>query len=171
MASNCPDPESQKAEDPRDHDSLRPSAHGCSPHARVGDSLESYIRRKEEKRTKAPSKGLSRRVGLTSRKGLSPVSKKQKKKNASYQKEKTEFLSDEKNQQCFLCGSTSSLSIHHRRKRGEYVDDPLYFMTLCMMGDFMDQKYPDSNHSHAGGCHGWVEGNKDMARQLKLIVD
>lgn len=145
---------------------------GCSKYARGGkdSDVESWLKSKEEKRTKAAGQGLGRRVGLTSRKGLNPVSKKQKKKNSSYQKEKYEFFQREDNQKCFLCGCLNNLSLHHRKKRGEHVDDALYFMALCMVGNFMDEKYPDSNHSHSGGCHGWTHANGELARELKLII-
>lgn len=105
-----------------------------------------------------------------SRKGLNAVSKKQKKRNTSYQQATKEHYEDEANRKCFFCGATSSLSIHHRRKRGVHTDDPLYFMTLCMMGNYMDEKYPDMNHSHAGGCHGFIEGNKEWSREKGYIV-
>jgi hypothetical protein len=101
---------------------------------------------------------------------LNPVSKKRKKKNVNYKESVESHYADEKNQTCFLCGCSNNLSIHHKKKRGKVLDDEFYFVTLCLIGDYMDRLHPDSNHSHTGGCHGWVEGNKEQAREMKLIL-
>lgn len=148
----------------------RTSSESASPYSRLGKDkdIASWLASKEEKRLKGISKASSGK-GLR-RTRLNPVSKKQKKRNASYEQSKKEFLEKESNQKCYLCGKTSSLSIHHRDKRGDNLDNPLLFLTLCMIGDYMDKEYPDSNHSHSGGCHGWAEGNKETAREMKLIV-
>lgn len=145
---------------------------GRSRYARgsTDSSIAGWLASKEKGQVKPARKGLGRGKGLVSRKGLNPVSKKQKKKNSSYQQATTEHFKDEANQKCFLCGSTEALSIHHRRKRGKHIDDPFYFMTLCMIGDYLDKQYPDMNHSHSGGCHGFVEGNKEWAREKGYIV-
>lgn len=143
-----------------------------NPYSRVGkDSVDAWIRRKEEKRLGKTQSGITRRTGLVSRKGLNPVSKKQKKRNNDYKDAIKEHYEDEANQKCFLCGCSNNLSIHHKKKRGKETSDPFYFVTLCLVGNAMDERYPDSNHSHTGGCHGWVEGNKSIARELKLILD
>lgn len=106
-----------------------------------------------------------------SRKRLNPVSKKHKKRLSGYKESREEFYKDEVNQKCFLCGSVNNLSIHHKKKRGKETDDPFYFVTLCIIGNYMDLEYPDANHSHSGGCHGFIEGNKSIARELGLLLD
>jgi hypothetical protein len=153
------------------NEEIHKSIYGRSRFARdrKDSSIESWLESKDEKKSKPASKGLSRSKGLVSRKRLNPVSKKQKKRNTEYKKAREEFYKDEANQKCFLCGSTSGLSIHHTKKRGNNISDNKHFVTLCLVGDYMDKLYPDANHSHTGGCHGFIEGNKSIARELKLL--
>lgn len=100
---------------------------------------------------------------------LSRKSNKESSRQSKYRKASKEYLED--HPRCELCGNPSSLSIHHKMGRsGEYLWDKSFFMTLCLLGYAMDRAYPDSNHSHTGGCHGWVEANKRLARELKLIL-
>lgn len=127
------------------------------------ENLEQWIKRKEERRAWK----LSPERGRLKRSALKPVSNKQRKKLSVYSKVKAEHLQD--NSSCELCGCTNNLSIHHVAKRGDNLSNKDKFMTLCLMGDYMDQQYPDSNHSHTGGCHGWVEGNKELARKLGYL--
>jgi len=150
--------------------SIQPTpASGSSRFSRVDQSIEDRIKWQEERKLNRSNKGQAGGNGLR-RSRLNPVSKKQKKKQSGYKEAREIFYDSEKNQKCFLCGRTDSLSIHHKKKRGNDIDDPLYFVSLCLVGDFMDRKYPDSNHSHSGGCHSWVEANKSIARELKLIL-
>lgn len=147
------------------------SNQGCSRYSRMGkdSSVASWLASKEEKRTKAASKGLSRGTGFSKGSRLNPVSKKRKKKNVDYKEASESHYSEEKNQRCFLCGKIDNLSIHHKKKRGKYLDDEFYFVTLCIAGSqFMNEKYPDSNP--ADSCHQWVEANKGLAREMKLIL-
>lgn len=166
MATNNAESEGDK----EDKDKDRLSSAGRSPYSRdVTDSdMAEWLKRKEEKQTKTSSFGTAKRSGL-SRTRINPVSKKQKKRNNDYKEATREHYEAEENRKCFLCGCTNNLSIHHRNKRGKETADPFYFITLCLIGGFMDEKYPESNHSHSGGCHGWTEGNKDKARELELI--
>lgn len=70
---------------------------------------------------------------------------------------------------CFRCGSGIRArmrgldwSIHHRRPRGAggsrlpWVNRPANLLTLCGSG--------------VTGCHGWVESNRDRAREEGFLV-
>lgn len=124
---------------------------------------------------KKPSKALSYRQkllnGLIKRKPrsrLKPVSERRSKANEKYAKAKAAYL--KANRTCEICGKDQALSIHHIGGRsGSKLYDPDNFMTLCLIGDYLDRKFPEANHSHAGGCHGFVEGNKDLAREKQWI--
>jgi len=143
----------------------------ANPYSRVGkdESVASWLESKAKRELERSAKRSAGRAGLKRGK-INPVSKKQKKRNSGYKDAMAEHYSEEENQKCAMCGCRNALSIHHKNKRGKETDDAFYFITLCMIGDFMDKRYPDSNHSHSGGCHGWVEGNKDKARELKLLL-
>ncbi len=173
MATNSSDSGFEEDEDESDRGSEQSSDSGRSRYSRVDDSLEAYYKRKEEKRSKTVSKGLVRRTGLNSggelkRTPLSPISKKQSKKLREYKKAREEHYKDEENQKCFLCGSTKNLSIHHIKKRGNLISDKSYFISLCLIGDYLNQLYPDHNQS-GSGCHGHIEANKDWARENGYI--
>ena len=169
MATQTTGPENPEEE--KTSKQIHASNDGRNPYSRVGkDSVDAWIKRKEEKRLGKTTQGITRRTGLVSRKGLNPVSKKQKKRNNDYKDAMAEHYADEENRRCFLCGSTDNLSIHHKKKRGKETSDSFYFVTLCIIGSYMDKKYPDSNHSHSGGCHGWVHANTSIAKSLKLLL-
>lgn len=151
---------------------LRAFNKGCSRFSRASEnaSINDWLSRKGEMRSKQSGESKARRSGLKAKSSLRQVSKNQQKKNSDYSTAKTKHYSLEENQSCFLCGKTEHLSVHHVSKRGNNIADQSKFMTLCLMGNFMDKKYPDSNHSHQGGCHSWVEANKSISRELKLII-
>ena len=138
------------------------------PQRGKNESLESYLERKEARRLNGKPKGSfgSKRYSLK-KSPLNKVSPRQKERLKKYKAAAKEHYSHEENQKCYCCGTTSGLSIHHISKRGSNIDKDL--VTLCMTSDYMDCKYPDSNHSHSGGCHGWVEGNKSIARKIGLL--
>jgi hypothetical protein len=50
------------------------------------------------------------------------------------------------------CGSRWNVDVHHKMRRGKYLNDFRYLVTLC--------------REH----HDWVESNKKRARQMKLIL-
>jgi hypothetical protein len=127
------------------------------------ESVEQWLARKEKRRLER----LSPEFGRLKRSSLKPASNKRKKKLVEYKKASAEYLQD--NSSCELCGCTNNLSIHHVAKRGSNLSNKDKFMTLCILGDYMDKQYPDSNHSHSGGCHGWVEGNKSLSRKLGYL--
>lgn len=160
----------------------RASPQGTSRYSGMGksESFDDWLERKRAKKEqpKSTGKGLRRRTGLGTtglgngtlkRTPLNKVSKKQKKRNKDYGKAKERHYAKEENRSCYLCGSREALSIHHKAKRGSNTADESTFVTLCLMGDFMDRKYPDSNHSHTGGCHAWIEANKSIAREIGLL--
>ncbi len=156
-------------------ESLSIQAGGSSSYSRVGEDLEAYIRRKEEKRSSATSKGIARRKGLNSggslkRTRLNPVSKKQKKRLVEYKKARESHYSNETNQKCLLCGTSNNLSIHHSKGRGSSIAEEESFVTLCIFGRSMDVAYPDSIHVHSGGCHGWVHANSTLAKELGVTL-
>lgn len=165
----------QEDEGEGDSGNISGSHTGCSRYARVDGGIEDYLRRKEEKRSGVIRKELGRRKGLGSGKGLkrtrlNPVSKKQSKKLREYKKAREEHYKDEKNQKCFLCGSTKNLSVHHSEGRGINISKEKSFVTLCIIGRSMDELYPDSIHSHSGGCHGWAHANASIARELGITI-
>ena len=145
---------------------------GCSRFARASElsSIHEWLERKEKGSVKPERKAITRSKRFGKKQSLKPVSEKQKKKNSSYALAKAKHYHNEDNQECFLCHCRDNLSIHHKAKRGNLIDDLDTFLTLCLVGNFMDLKYLESNHSHQGGCHSWVEANKSIARELKLIL-
>lgn len=98
---------------------------------------------------------------------LKPVSSKQRKRLSLYEQAKKDHYRSDKNQACFICGSRDGLSIHHVKGRGQNLCNS--FITLCLRGDYLDKKFPELNHNHTGGCHGFVEGNKKWARENGYI--
>lgn len=159
--------ESQQA----DTGKVSSSNKGCSRFSRASESssIHEWLDRKEKGSIKPERKDFSRSLGSGSN-PIKSVSKKQQKKNSSYASAKARHYHNEDNQECFLCHRRDHLSIHHKAKRGKFIDDSDTFVTLCLVGNFMDLQYPDSNHSHQGGCHSWVEANKSISRELKLIL-
>lgn len=101
-------------------------------------------------------------------KGLRKVSKKRKKEHLEYSKVSKKFLIE--NPECEICGQREHLSVHHKKGRGKYLCDTEHFMVACVVGNYLDAVYPESNHFHTGGCHGWIEANKEKARELGYIT-
>ena len=167
------DIQKQRQEDQQEDNGRLPSpSQGCSRFARSSESssIHEWLERKEKGSVKPKRKAITRSKRLGKKQSLKPISEKQKKKNSSYASAKAKFYAKEENRSCFLCGGVNHLSIHHKSKRGNLIDDLNTFVTLCLVGNFMDLKYLESNHSHQGGCHSWVEANKSIARELKLIL-
>jgi hypothetical protein len=108
---------------------------------------------------------MSRGSGQLKRTPLNKVSKKKKKQNSEIEAAYKRHYADPANRVCACCGTDNGLSIHHKKGRGPYAADETTFVTLCTIGDFLDRLHPTLNHSHAGGCHGFVEGNKKWARE------
>ena len=163
--------ESNEQEREKNSGEIPTSDTGRSRYSRMATdtSISSWLESKTKDKSKSIRKGLSRGKRLVARKGLNKVSKKQKKKNQEYKKAREEFYKDETNQKCFLCGCSDNLSIHHTKKRGNSISDATSFVTLCLVGDYMDKLYPNANHSHTGGCHGFIHGNASIGRKLKLL--
>lgn len=65
---------------------------------------------------------------LNRKKGLRKVSKKQSERLVKYTKAKKLYLKD--HPFCEMC-SAQAEQIHHKRGRGIYLADPLYFSALC----------------------------------------
>jgi len=86
-----------------------------------------------------------------------------------YARESVAFLRDKT---CALCGTADNLSLHHMAGRGKLLNEQKYWIPLCLIGSeaWIRDKYPDTNHSHSGGCHGWVEANKTLAKELGFII-
>lgn len=165
--------EPSKFQEPEKDSAKIPASHsGQSRYSRVAEneSIAKWIARKEEKRSKSVQPGMPRRTGLVSRKGLNPISKKQQKKLNDYKKARDAHYKEESNRVCLLCGGTNNLSVHHSKKRGESIADTKTFFTLCLKGRYLDELYPDANHNHTGGCHGFVEANPSIARELGVTV-
>lgn len=137
--------------------------------------FEKWILNKNSKR-KNTGKTYRERVLSGEQKGfrdkprskLKSASKKKRKELSEYKKECNKFLRD--NPKCEICGREENLSIHHKMGRGKNLCNPNYFMSACLVGGFLDNKYPDSNHNHTGGCHGWIEANKTLSRELGYIL-
>ena len=92
---------------------------------------------------------------------LNAFSKKQQKKNTSYENAKAKYLKE--NPACEICGKTDNLSIHHKAKRGDLIDDPDFFMTTCLTGTYLNDMFPELNRTE--GCHNVIESNKRWARE------
>lgn len=121
------------------------------------ESFDDYMKRREDRLNgvEKPKK---------ERKGLRPVSKKQSKKLQEYAKAREQHYSKPENKCCEICGRTDGLSVHHVGKRGNEIANADKFITLCIIGNYLDGLHPELNHSHSGGCHGFIEGNKAWAR-------
>lgn len=170
MATNSSNLEPEETTEETHHGGELPLVKGCSRFSRsfVDSSFENYISDKEQRRSKGLGKIQSGRIGSSG--PLKKISKKQKKRNADYKKAREEHYSKEENQKCFLCGTTNNLSIHHMAKRLDRIADASSFVTLCLMSNAMDIKYPESNHSHSGGCHSWAHANASLSKELGLII-
>lgn len=104
------------------------------------------------------------------RKYMRQQSKKGRKRQSKYSKAASEYLKE--NPFCEICGREENLSIHHKAGRnGSLLWDKRYFMTTCMIGYVLDKMFPNSNKNHTGGCHGWIEANKNLAREKGWILD
>ena len=125
----------------------------------MSESFEELMKRKQERlagKKKEPKK----------RKRLKPKSKKQRLRDEEYQALHKEYFSLPHNRRCALCGTSEALSIHHTEKRGDNQNKTETWVTLCLLNNqFTKYKFPEANHSHSGGCHGFVEGNKEWARK------
>jgi hypothetical protein len=107
--------------------------------------------------------------GTKKRKPMRKSSIKRSKEEGLYRKASLKHLKE--NPSCEICGRKDNLSIHHKSGRiGELLYDEGNLMTLCLIGYILDKKYPNSNHNHTGGCHGWVEANKSIARENGWIL-
>jgi len=178
MATNSPDPEPEEPTEETHHNGERPLSEGCSrfSRSRIDSSFEEYLSNKEAKRSEGTSKIQSGRGGLSSgsslrRVSINKVSKKGRKKRQEYAKASKEHYQNDENKRCALCGSQRNLSIHHIKKRleGNHAEKET-FITLCLTSKHMDERYPESNHSHSGGCHGWTHGNPSLAKELGLLI-
>ena len=166
MAEDSPDTEPEEDPDQAHHGGERALPEGCSrfSRSRIDSSIEEFLNNKEAKRLEGTKAIPPKRTGL-SRKPLNPVSKKGRKKKQEYAKATAEHYKNDENRRCALCGTNKNLSIHHSEKRdnGNHAKEETC-ITLCILGSYMDQQFPEMNHSHSGGCHGFVEGNKAWAR-------
>lgn len=96
-------------------------------------------------------------------------SSKRSSEESLYAKARKKYLNENPN--CEICGNSKNSSLHHKAGRsGKLIYDIEYFSNLCLASDYCDVIYPESNHNHSGGCHGWVEANKDLARELGWLV-
>ena len=69
---------------------------------------------------------------------------------------------------CEVCGQQNHLSIHHKKGRiGKLLNDKRWWMCACLIGseDYLKEAFPDANHCHSGGCHGFIEANANLARE------
>jgi hypothetical protein len=123
----------------------------------MSESFDEFMERKRARLAgeKKPAK---------KRTGLKPVSKKQSVKLRLYKQARDHHYSSEENRCCAICGTTDNLSIHHTGKRGNEIANKEKFITLCIIGDCLEQQYPKLNGG-SGGCHGFVEANKEWARE------
>ena len=53
---------------------------------------------------------------------------------------------------CEVCGSYEGVTIHHKMRRGKYLNDSNFFMTVCIV------------------CHEWIESHKRQARDKGWIL-
>lgn len=171
MAEEHTDPEEQET-DEGDSGKEQVSSKGSSRFSRTGidSSISDWINSKEKGPTKRASKVQRGRGRLNPGKGLNPVSRKQKKKNADYKKAREEHYSKIENRRCALCGTTDNLSVHHTNKRGNNIADASTFVTLCILGSAIDAIFPELNSCQGLGCHGKVERNKGWARDNNLLI-
>lgn|SRR6478609_2921208 len=168
MVTEHQGPEQEADEDdPREE---RLSSQGSSRFSRDGvdSSISDWLASKEKKRSEGAGKIQPGR-GRLNRTKLNPVSKKGKQRQQEYKKAREEHYSNEANQKCFLCGSTSNLSIHHIRGRGKYTSDTSTYRTLCLVGSYMDEAWPELNSSGGTGCHGFIHANPSWAREHGLL--
>lgn len=166
------DPENECKAEEKNFSELRETSPRCGAKRNLGakESLYEWCERKEKRRLEGNRKTPDgrkalRRTGALKKTKLNAVSKKQKKRNQEYKHARELHYSIEANRMCALCSRTDHLSIHHVSKRGANLSDHTKFVTLCLVGSYMDEKYPESNHSHQGGCHAWIEANKTWARE------
>lgn len=106
--------------------------------------------------------GLKRNWRQKPRSRLRSVSKKQQKRLKEYNE-----IQPTEDTHCEICGGKTRLSRHHKSGRGANLSNRDSIIWLCIMGseDFLRRRFPDANHSHSGGCHGFVEANKRWARE------
>lgn len=129
----------------------------------MSESFDEFMERKR-RRLEGEPKPKKERTPLKKGKGLNPVSKKQSAKLRLYKKARELHYGSEENRSCAICGATNGLSVHHIEKRGDNIADSSKFITLCIIGDYMANLYPELN-SGSGGCHGFIEANKSWARE------
>lgn len=124
----------------------------------AGEAFLQHVNRERKPKGKG---GLSRRTRLK------PVSDKRKTENEKY----SESIKWLYGRECELCGIRSSLSRHHSKGRGKYLNDKSTWKCLCLVNDRISKLqslYPDANFSYPGGCHGFVEANRSIAESLGL---
>lgn len=141
----------------------------------MNDDFEQWISKKDSKKRKSGTyrerilKGEQSAWTTKKRKPMRSSSKKRSKEMSQYSKVSATYLKE--NPECEVCGNPSNPSIHHKKGRlGSLLTDERYFMHACLAGSFLDEMYPESNHNHTGGCHGWIEANRIQARKLGWIL-
>lgn len=100
---------------------------------------------------------------------LKPVSDKRKDEDAKYRRDSKAWL---RGKTCCLCGIGYSLSVHHVKGRGKFLNDQSTWEPACLVNDriqLLKQRFPEANFSYPGGCHGFIEANKKLARKLGLL--
>lgn len=162
MAKESSNNEPKEESDQEDLGSERTLHKGCSRFSRKID-LSEWLSRKEKVKPERIKPTFTKRTRLNT------VSKKGKKKQQEYAKAKAEHYRDTKNQRCAICGKAENLSIHHAAKRaeGNHANKET-FITLCLLGDFLNKKFPELNQV-GSGCHGFVEANKSWARENNYL--
>lgn len=121
---------------------------------------------------KKPKKSLNYHEKVAAgqiRGGLRPISKKRQPEQAKYSRESVKWL---EGKCCKVCGTENNLSVHHTAGRGALLNVKSLWIAACLIGseEFLKKKYPNSNHSHSGGCHGWIEANHSLSRELGYVI-
>ncbi len=94
------------------------------------------------------------------RTSLNKESKTHRQRRLSYETKKRKWLKDNPGCQFtvllgdaeIMCGSTFWVTVHHKMKRGKFLDDERYFMTCC------------PRH------HAWIHANSNKARELGYLL-
>ena len=129
---------------------------------RLEQARKDFLQHQNRERKPKGKKALQRR------KRLNPVSKKRKKENDIYAEKSRRWL---QHRECALCGIRSSLSVHHAKGRGRFLNDESTWKCLCLSNDrisILRARFPEANFSYQGGCHGFVEANRSIAEKLGL---
>lgn len=98
--------------------------------ALLGNSSKEAQERLQELRGKIiAQKQTKGTTGLTApRKAMRKVSKKVAKELKVYTEVRKQFLTE--NPFCAICGAPAT-DVHHRRGRGQYLNDPEWFLAVC----------------------------------------